>query len=236
MFKSNNSQVNKSSSFSGNVSSDKNQGINLIKANNGPFHTNIYQNTYYSNEYNSINNTINNDTIIIENKHNNIDNINRNTNLQGKGINNDNTFIQNIKKKDINESNINNLDNKENNKNVEDKEEKKSQGSQIGVQYVLDFEKFQSMMDQINNYTVSNKELIGNMVKSVDNYSQKIDAYSQKIDVLIHQNEESKQMQEKTLSLLTDLVKKLVEDKNEEEKKKEPTKKEDEAKKTEEKN
>ena len=222
MFKSNNSQVNKSSSFSENVSSDKNPGRNLIKVNNGPFHTHINQNPYSINEYNSINNTINNDniddTIIIENNNNNIDNINRNTNQHRNGINNDNPFIQNIKEKDIHESNINNLDNKENDKTVEDKEEKKSQCSQKGVQYILDYEKFQSMMDEIRKYTVSNKELIGNMVKSIDNYSKKVDAYSQKVDVLIHQND-------KTLSLLSDLVKKLVEDKNEEKKKKEPLKK-----------
>lgn len=84
-------------------------------------------------------------------------------------------------------------------------------------------------MDEIRKYTVSNKELIGNMVKSIDNYSKKVDVYSQKVDILIHQND-------KTLSLLSDLVKKLVEDKNEEKKKIEPLKKDDEVKKTEEEN
>ena len=79
-------------------------------------------------------------------------------------------------------------------------------------------------MDEIRKYTVSNKELIENMVKSIDNYSKKVDAYSQKVDVLIHQND-------KTLSLLSDLVKKLIEDKIEEKKKKEPQNKEDEVKK-----
>ena len=86
-----------------------------------------------------------------------------------------------------NDNNDNILDKKEINNNFEENE-KKSVHSQFGVQYVVPPDSFQNMIKELKNYTTANKELVENMVGSINIYSLKVDNYTQRVDKLIEQN------------------------------------------------
>ena len=44
------------------------------------------------------------------------------------------------------------------------------------------------MINEIKDYTITNKELVQNMVGSINSYSEKVDNYTQRVDKLIEQN------------------------------------------------
>ena len=96
-----------------------------------------------------------------------------------------NKLINNIRQGNNDNDNI--LDKKENNNNLEEKE-KKSVNSQFGVQYVKPPDSFQNMIKELKDYTTANKELVENMVGSINTYSLKVDNYTQRVDKLIEQN------------------------------------------------
>ena len=96
-----------------------------------------------------------------------------------------NKLINNIRQGNNDNDNI--LDKKEINNNFEENE-KKSVNSQFGVQYVMPPDSFQNMIKELKNYTTANKELIENMVGSINTYSLKVDNYTQRVDKLIEQN------------------------------------------------
>lgn len=96
-----------------------------------------------------------------------------------------NKLINNIRPGNNDNDNI--LDKKENNNNLEENE-KKSVHSQFGVQYVVPPDSFQNMIKELKDYTTANKELVENMVGSINTYSLKVDNYTQRVDKLIEQN------------------------------------------------
>ena len=96
-----------------------------------------------------------------------------------------NKLINNIRQGNNDNDNI--LDKKENNNNLEENE-KKSVNSQFGVQYVMPPDSFQNMIKELKDYTTANKELVENMVGSINTYSLKVDNYTQRVDKLIEQN------------------------------------------------
>ena len=102
-----------------------------------------------------------------------------------------NKLINNFEPKNNNNKTII-INKKEINNNLEEKEEKKREHSQFGIQYVMQPEIFQSMINEIKDYTATNKELVGKMVESINNYTQRIDK-------LIEQNGT-------IINLLTDLL------------------------------
>ena len=109
-----------------------------------------------------------------------------------------NKLIDNIRPD--NNNNVNIIDKKDINNNLEENE-KKSVHSQFGIQYVIPPDSFQNMINEIKDYTIANKELVGNMVAtnkelvqnmvgSINSYSEKVDNYTQRVDKLIEQNGE----------------------------------------------
>ena len=87
--------------------------------------------------------------------------------------------------------------------------------SQFGIQYVIPPDSFQNMINEIKDYTITNKELVQNMVGSINSYSEKVDNYTQRVDKLIEQNGEM-------IKLLTQVIMKNninAGDKNEDKKK-----------------
>ena len=65
--------------------------------------------------------------------------------------------------------------------------------------YIINPEKFDALILSINNYSAK-----------VDNYAGKIDNYAGKIDVAIEQMKKSNENQEKSLTLLNQLISKLI--------------------------
>ena len=61
---------------------------------------------------------------------------------------------------------------------------------QFSIQYVIPPDSFQNMINEIKDYTTTNKELVENMVGSINSYSLKVDNYTQRVDKLIEQNGE----------------------------------------------
>ena len=98
-----------------------------------------------------------------------------------------NKSINNIRPE--NNNNVNIIDKKDINNNLEENE-KKSVHIQFGIQYVIPPDLFQNMINEIKYYTTTNKELVENMVGSINSYSLKVDNYTQRVDKLIEQNAE----------------------------------------------
>ena len=98
-----------------------------------------------------------------------------------------NKLINNIRPE--NNNNVNIIDKKYINNNLEENE-KKSVHIQFGIQYVIPPDSFQNMINEIKDYTTTNKELVENMVGSINSYSLKVDNYTQRVDKLIEQNAE----------------------------------------------
>ena len=90
-----------------------------------------------------------------------------------------NKLINNIRPE--NNNNVNIIDKKDINNNLKENQ-KKSVHIQFGIQYVIPPDSFQNMINEIKDYTTTNKELVENMVGSINNYSLKVDNYSQRID------------------------------------------------------
>ena len=137
-----------------------------------------------------------------------------------------NKLINNIRPE--NNNNVNIIDKKDINNNLKENQ-KKSVHIQFGIQYVIPPDSFQNMINEIKDYTTTNKELVENMVGSINSYSLKVDNYTQRVDKLIEQNAEM-------IKLLTQVImknnindgdqnkdkkKEGVDDKNKEKKKKE---------------
>ena len=168
----------------------------------------IHNNPKENDNSDSLNNNPNDDNNIINN--NNQNNIIVNTSLnsikpnEGSEDNKSNFLSNNNKEEDINKL-INNISPANNNANIIGKKdnleenEKKSEHSQFGMQYVIPQDSFQSMINEIKDYTAVNKELVGNMVESINSYSKKVDNYTERVDKLIEQNGEM-------LKLLTNIV------------------------------
>ena len=116
---------------------------------------------------------------------NNKSNILSNNNKDEKNIN---KLINNFEPKNNNNKTII-INKKKINNNLE---EKKREHSQFGIQYVMQPEIFQSMINEIKDYTATNKELVGKMIENINNYTQRVDK-------LIEQNG-------KMIKLLTDLL------------------------------
>ena len=123
-------------------------------------------------------------TIIINNDQNNNTNLLSNNN---KDEETPNKLIDNIRPD--NNNNVNIIDKKDINNNLEENE-KKSVHIQFGIQYVIPPDSFQNMINEIKDYTITNKELVQNMVGSINSYSEKVDNYIQRVDKLIEQNGE----------------------------------------------
>ena len=160
----------------------------------------IHNNPKENDNSDSLNNNPNDDNNIINN--NNQNNIIVNTSLnsikpnEGSEDNKSNFLSNNNKEEDINKL-INNISPANNNnaniigkKDNLEENEKKSEHSQFGMQYVIPPDSFQSMINEIKDYTAVNKELVGNMVESINSYSKKVDNYTERVDKLIEQNGE----------------------------------------------
>ena len=168
----------------------------------------IHNNPKENDNSDSLNNNPNDDNNIINN--NNQNNIIVNTSLnsikpnEGSEDNKSNFLSNNNKEEDINKL-INNISPAYNNANIIGKKdnleenEKKSEHSQFGMKYVIPPDSFQSMINEIKDYTAVNKELVGNMVESINSYSKKVDNYTERVDKLIEQNGEM-------LKLLTNIA------------------------------
>ena len=119
---------------------------------------------------------------------------------KGREDNKSNILSNNNKDEETIKKLINNFEPKNNNKTIiinkkeinNNLEEKKREHSQFGIQYVMQPEIFQSMINEIKDYTATNKELVGKMIESINNYTQRIDK-------LIEQNGT-------IINLLTDLL------------------------------
>ena len=119
---------------------------------------------------------------------------------KGREDNKSNILSNNNKDEETINKLINNIEPKNNNKTIiinkkeinNNLEAKKREHSQFGIQYVMQPEIFQSMINEIKDYTATNKELVGKMVESINNYTQRIDK-------LIEQNGT-------IINLLTDLL------------------------------
>ena len=147
---------------------------------------NTIHNSPKENDYSdSLDNNPNDDnTIIINNDQNNNTNLLSNNN---KDEETPNKLIDNIRPD--NNNNVNIIDKKDINNNLEENE-KKSEHCQFGIQYVIPPDSFQNMINEIKDYTITNKELVQNMVGSINSYSLKVDNYTQRVDKLIEQNAE----------------------------------------------
>ena len=130
------------------------------------------------------NNPNDDNTIIINNDQNNNTNLLSNNN---KDEETPNKLIDNIRPD--NNNNVNIIDKKDINNNLEENK-KKSVHSKFGIQYVIPPDSFQNMINEIKDYTTTNKELVENMVGSINSYSLKVDNYTQRVDKLIEQNAE----------------------------------------------
>ena len=165
---------------------------------------NTIHNSPKENDYSdSLDNNPNDDnTIIINNDQNN--NI-TNTSIksiklkEGSEDNKSNLLSNNNKDEETLNKLINNIRPENNNVNIIDKKyinnnleenEKKSVHIQFGIQYVIPPDSFQNMINEIKDYTTTNKELVENMVGSINSYSLKVDNYTQRVDKLIEQNAE----------------------------------------------
>ena len=149
--------------------------------NDNTIHNNPKENDYSD----SLDNNPNDDnTIITNNDQNNNTNLLSNNN---KDEETPNKLIDNIRPD--NNNNVNIIDKKDINNNLEENK-KKSVHSQFGIQYVIPPDSFQNMINEIKDYTITNKELVQNMVGSINSYSEKVDNYTQRVDKLIEQNGE----------------------------------------------
>ena len=72
--------------------------------------------------------------------------------------------------------------------------------------YIINPEKFDALILSINNYSAK----VDNYAGKIDNYAGKIDNYAGKIDVAIEQMKKSNENQEKALTVLTQLISKLI--------------------------
>ena len=141
----------------------------------------IIDNSQNNNIINTSIHSIKRDEESEENKSNLLSNNNKDAESLNKLIN------SNKPGNNDNDNNDNILDKKEINNNFEENE-KKSVHSQFGVQYVVPPDSFQNMIKELKNYTTANKELVENMVGSINTYSLKVDNYTQRVDKLIEQN------------------------------------------------
>ena len=220
MSKSNQEQEKKSSSMSDISPNEEIKGKQYPIINDNTIHNSPKENDYSD----SLDNNPNDDnTIIINNDQNNNTNLLSNNN---KDEETPNKLIDNIRPD--NNNNVNIIDKKDINNNLEENE-KKSEHCQFGIQYVIPPDSFQNMINEIKDYTTTNKELVENMVGSINSYSLKVDNYTQRVDKLIEQNAEM-------IKLLTQVImknnindddqnkdkkKEGVDDKNKEKKKEE---------------
>ena len=181
MSKSNQEQEKKSSSMSDISPNEEIKGKQYPIINDNTIHNSPKENDYSD----SLDNNPNDDnTIIINNDQNNNTNLLSNNN---KDEETPNKLIDNIRPD--NNNNVNIIDKKDINNNLEENE-KKSVHIQFGIQYVIPPESFQNMINEIKYYTTTNKELVENMVGSINSYSLKVDNYTQRVDKLIEQNAE----------------------------------------------
>ena len=181
MSKSNQEQEKKSSSMSDISPNEEIKGKQYPIINDNTIHNNPKENDYSD----SLDNNPNDDnTIIINNDQNNNTNLLSNNN---KDEETPNKLIDNIRPD--NNNNVNIIDKKDINNNLEENE-KKSVHIQFGIQYVIPPDSFQNMINEIKDYTITNKELVQNMVGSINSYSEKVDNYTQRVDKLIEQNGE----------------------------------------------
>ena len=147
---------------------------------NNQIHRNfiIIDNSQNNNIINTSIHSIKRDEESEENKSNLLSNNNKDSETLNK-------LINNIRPE--NNNNVNIIDKKYINNNLEENE-KKSVNSQFGVQYVMPPDSFQNMIKELKNYATANKELVENMVGSINTYSLKVDNYTQRVDKLIEQN------------------------------------------------
>ena len=230
MSNSNHGQEKNSSSMSQISPNEEIKEKKYQNFNDKTIHNNPKENNYSESINNNSNS--NNDNIIIGN--NNQNNIIINTSInriklkEGSEDNKSDLLSNNNKDEETLNKLINNIKSINNNTNIIDKKDinknfeenkKKSVHSQFGIQYVIQADLFQNMINEIKDYTATNKELIGNMVGSMNFYTQRVDKLiehnGEMLKLLIEQNGEM-------LKILTNLkMKRNISDieKNNDEKK-----------------
>ena len=239
MSKSNQEQEKKSSSMSDISPNEEIKGKQYPIINDNTIHNSPKENDYSDsldnnpNDDNTIiinddqnNNIINTSMKSITPKEESVDNKSNLLSNNNKDEETPNKLIDNIRPD--NNNNVNIIDKKDINNNLEENE-KKSEHCQFGIQYVIPPDSFQNMINEIKDYTTTNKELVENMVGSINSYSLKVDNYTKRVDKLIEQNAEM-------IKLLTQVImknnindgdqnkekkKEGVDDKNKEKKKEE---------------